>query len=255
MGQALVHIHRLAYGAVPLAMQGISEAVSINCAQLVLNQIPLGLLDHGLSTRPRVRPVFIWLDHLRQAAPNTAIGHAVEAGKPNEITFKAVAGGAGVIEVGATANRLAHHIDANGKLAFPLATSHLVRETIVVIEAHLLDSSDAAGVEHDHVVVVSVPHLLKRQIIAHKTPDLLRIASVGREPVARRCGSVERAGLRAVRECDDGRGGIPLVQRRDELFAQERLRQIHTQRHGSLLTCPLPLSQRLDDVFNRCRVA
>lgn len=41
--------HGATNGAIALAMQGISEAVSINCTQLVLNQIPLWLLDDRLA--------------------------------------------------------------------------------------------------------------------------------------------------------------------------------------------------------------
>ena len=78
--------HGTTNGAIALAMQGISEAVSINCAQLVLNQIPLGLLDNRLAGSARIGRVLIGVNHLGKPRPYASIGHTVEARKTNERT-------------------------------------------------------------------------------------------------------------------------------------------------------------------------
>lgn len=57
---------------------------------------------------------------------------------------------------------LAHHVDPNRKFAFLLAAIHLVRKSVIIVKAHLLDGGDATGVKHGHVVAIRIADFLKR---------------------------------------------------------------------------------------------
>ena len=151
--------HGAANGAIALAMQGISEAVSINCTQLVLNQIPLGLFDNRLAGSSRIGRVLIGVYHLGKPRPYAAIGHTVEARKTNERSPEALSCLAGICKICTGTHRLRHHRDANRQLTRFLTASHFVGKAVVVIKRHLLDGGNAALVKHAHVVRIPGAHL------------------------------------------------------------------------------------------------
>ena len=195
--------HGATNGAIALAMQGISEAVSINCTQLVLNQIPLWLLDDRLAGSARIGRVLIGVNHLGKPRPYAAIGHTVEARKTNERSPEALSRLAGICQICTGTHRLRHHRDANRQLTRFLTASHFVGKAVVVIKRHLLDGGNAALVKHAHVVRIPGTHLGQREEIAHHAPDLLGIARLGCKAVSHTGGSIENAGLRTRCKADD----------------------------------------------------
>ena len=191
--------HRVADGAVALAVERVAEAVLVRQVGLFFNEFPFHRHGVGHAGVGLVR-----LDELRHGGRNGSVGHAVVTGEGHKRSGEPPAHFLAVLDVDALAHRLAHHGNAHRQCILFFQLLHLVGKTVVGVEGHLFDGGDAPLVEHLHVFFVLFLHAGQLQILADHLPDHLSVALFRAEAVTLPGRAVHPAGAPVRREHHHG---------------------------------------------------